>query len=119
MLLVLEDTGELLRPDAKEHVGQGLARLLNVVDGLLGQGLRVLVLITTNEEIGKLHEAVTRPGRCAQEIDFKPLTADESRAWLAAHGRAEDRSASALIADLFAQLEGREAKELAPIGFTG
>ena len=37
-LLVLEDTGELLTPDAKTVIGQGLSRFLNVVDGLIGQG---------------------------------------------------------------------------------
>src|SRR5208337_279112 len=51
-VLVLEDTGELLSADAKERAGQGLSRLLNAVDGLLGQGSRVLLLITTNEELG-------------------------------------------------------------------
>jgi hypothetical protein len=34
-LLLLEDTGELLTPDAKERVGQGLSRLLNLADGLI------------------------------------------------------------------------------------
>src|SRR5207248_7878403 len=75
-LLVLEDTGELLRPDAKSIIGQGLSRFLNVVDGLIGQGLRILVLVTTNEEIGTLHPAVARPGRCAANIDFTALPAD-------------------------------------------
>ena len=42
-LLVLEDTGALLSADARERAGQGLSRFLNVVDGLIGQGLRVLV----------------------------------------------------------------------------
>jgi hypothetical protein len=56
-LLVLEDTGELLTPDAKSVIGQGLSRFLNVVDGLIGQGLRVLVLVTTNEPIKTLHPA--------------------------------------------------------------
>lgn len=36
-LLVLEDTGELLAADAKERTGQGLSRLLNLVDGIVGQ----------------------------------------------------------------------------------
>ena len=64
-LLVMEDTGELLSADARERTGQGLSRFLNVVDGLIGQGLRVIVLVTTNEEIKKVHPAVARPGRCA------------------------------------------------------
>src|SRR3970040_1049267 len=52
-LLVLEDTGELLQHDAKAVIGQGLSRFLNVADGLIGQGLRVLGLVKTNEEIHK------------------------------------------------------------------
>ena len=48
--------------DAKERTGQALSRFLNVVDGLIGQGLRLLVLVTSNEELGKLHPAVSRPG---------------------------------------------------------
>jgi ATPase family associated with various cellular activities (AAA) len=36
-LLILEDTGELLAADAKERGGRGLSRLLNLVDGLIGQ----------------------------------------------------------------------------------
>lgn len=42
-LLVLEDCGEFLRADAKQEMGQGLSRLLNLTDGLLGQGLNLLV----------------------------------------------------------------------------
>jgi hypothetical protein len=61
-LLMLEDTGELLTSDARAVIGQGLSRFLNVVDGMIGQGLRILVLVTTNEEIKSLHPAVARPG---------------------------------------------------------
>jgi hypothetical protein len=51
--------------DAKEQAGQGLSRFLNVVDSIIGQGLRVLILVTTNEPLRRLHPAVSRPGRCA------------------------------------------------------
>src|SRR5580765_1026861 len=84
-LLILEDTGELLAADAKEQAGQGLSRLLNVVDGIIGQGLRVLVLVTTNEPLTRLHPAISRPGRCAAKIEFGPFSAAEAEAWLAAH----------------------------------
>src|SRR6185437_9494186 len=69
-VLVMEDTGEILRADAKETQGQGLSRVLNVIDGILGQGSRVMLLITTNEELEKLHPAVIRPGRCVAKIGF-------------------------------------------------
>src|ERR671934_2338409 len=110
-LLVLEDTGELLTPDAKSIIGQGLSRFLNVVDGLIGQGLRVLVLVTTNEEIRGLHPAVARPGRCAANIDFVALAPDEARAWLAAHGVEDGAAESRILASLYAQLEGYDPAE--------
>ena len=109
-LLVLEDTGELLRPDAKSIIGQGLSRFLNVVDGLIGQGLRVLVLVTTNERIETLHPAVARPGRCAANIEFDPLSEDEATAWLERHGVAANAGAPRILASLYAALEGRDPR---------
>jgi hypothetical protein len=110
-LLVLEDTGELLRPDAKSIIGQGLSRFLNVVDGLIGQGLRVLVLVTTNERIETLHPAVARPGRCAANIAFDPLTQEEATIWLESHGGQAVSDSPRILASLYAQLEGRDPKE--------
>ena len=108
-LLVLEDTGELMSADARTRSGQGLSRLLNVVDGLIGQGLRVLVLVTTNEELRTLHPAVARSGRCASKVLFHPLPADESREWLAERGVEDaDFEGAQTIADLYAMLEHRE-----------
>ena len=94
---MLEDADELLRADAKKTTGQALSRLLNVADGFLGQGVRVLVLITTNEPLGRLHPAVIRPGRCLAEVEFTPLTAAESAAFLG-----QGRSGEGLtLAELF------------------
>lgn len=82
-LLIFEDTGELMSRDAASRSGQGLSRLLNVVDGLIGQGLRIIVLITTNEELKALHPAIARPGRCSNLIQFHKLDTIESQEWLA------------------------------------
>jgi hypothetical protein len=119
-LLVLEDTGELLTPDARALIGQGLSRFLNVVDGLIGQGLRVLVLVTTNEPLRRLHPAVARPGRCAANVEFHPLTAEEAARWLSGRGVEEPAAAPELLASLYARLagaEGVEAEQAA--GFAG
>jgi primosomal protein N' len=116
-LLVLEDTGELLTPDAKSVIGQGLSRFLNVVDGLIGQGLRVLVLVTTNEEIKSLHPAVARPGRAAANVNFAPLSRSEASEWLRERG-IEQSSESRTIASLYAQLDGRDPGEaVSSVGF--
>jgi hypothetical protein len=124
-VLVLEDTGELLSIDAKERAGQGLSRLLNAVDGLLGQGSRVMLLITTNEDLGALHPAVTRPGRCSSQIEFVPLSMSEAANWLKTYRGVGDQDdfplvqrAPRTIAELYALLDGRVIRERGPIGFT-
>lgn len=105
-LLVMEDTGELLSIDAKHSVGQALSRLLNTTEGLLGQGLRVLFLITTNDELGKLNPAVTRHGRCLSAVEFSPLTRDESRKWLVRSGVDTQPNGALTLSDLYAIVNG-------------
>jgi hypothetical protein len=99
-LLVLEDCDELLRADAKRGTGQALSRLLNLTDGLIGQGLDVLVCITTNEPLHALHPAITRPGRCLAEIHVGPFSAAEAAAWL---GRPLDSGGPLTLAELYAR----------------
>lgn len=122
-LIVLEDSGELLAKDAKSQVGQGLSRLLNLSDGLLGQGLRVLVLITTNEEVKSIHAAVSRPGRCLSHIVFDKFGIEAAREWLAAHDfelNGDKSKGSLTLADLYAKLKGHNDPSHALVaGFVG
>lgn len=106
-LLVLEDCGELLSADARTLSGQGLSRFLNAVDGLIGQGLRIIVLVTTNEELGKMHPAVQRPGRCAANIEFYDLKDEEVARWVKANKVDQNISGNKSIAELYALIEGR------------
>lgn len=115
-LLIFEDTGELLSADARARAGQGLSRLLNVVDGFIGQGLRILILITTNEEITKLHDAVQRPGRCAVAIKYDRLSADESQQWARSRGfKVPHRPHT--VAELYATQGGQDTRPSEPFGF--
>jgi len=81
-LLVIEDCDELISAEAKQASGQALSRLLNLTDGMLAQGRKVLIGLTTNEPISRLHPAVVRPGRCLAQIEVGPLDAAEATAWL-------------------------------------
>jgi hypothetical protein len=117
-VLLLEDTGELLSADARALMGQGLSRFLNVVDGLIGQGLRVLALVTTNEEIRRLHPAVSRPGRAAANVEFGALSPAEASAWFATHGVDEATAEPRILAELYAHAEGGGAGSVAhSVGF--
>ncbi|WP_406175518.1 DUF5925 domain-containing protein [Streptomyces canus] len=66
-LLLLEDCDELIRGEAKHTAGQGR---------------NVLVGVTTNEDLERLHPAVVRPGRCLARIEVGPLTRREAVGWL-------------------------------------
>jgi hypothetical protein len=99
-MLVLEDCDELIRAEAKQASGQSLARLLNLTDGLLGQGLNVLVCLTTNEPLARLHPAIIRPGRCLAHIHVGRLPQLEAARWLGNGHRVGVEGAT--LAELFA-----------------
>jgi hypothetical protein len=117
-LLILEDTGELLAADAKERQGQALSRLLNLVDGLIGQGMRVLVLVTGNEPLQRLHPAVSRHGRCAATVQFREFTTEEARPWLASRGCDGVVSSSVSLAELYGLVAGDCRSAERGVGFT-
>ncbi|WP_184572977.1 DUF5925 domain-containing protein [Streptomyces zagrosensis] len=103
-LLLLEDCDELIRGEARHTAGQALSRLLNLTDGLLGQGRNVLVGVTTNEDLERLHPAVVRPGRCLARIEVGELTRTEAVRWLGTdEGVGRDGST---LAELFALRRG-------------
>lgn len=98
-LVVIEDSDEFLRSTARAQVGAALGRLLNVTDGILGQGVNAVILITTNEELARLHPALTRPGRCLAQVAFAPFSPHEAAEW-----RGDDGAAPAhplTLADLY------------------
>ena len=98
---MLEDAGELVAADARAETGQALSRLLNVSDGLLGQGLDLCTLITTNEPIDKLHPAVLRPGRCSAQIEIPPLDVQTANRWLEGREGGGPVSEPLTLAELF------------------
>ena len=96
-LLILEDAEEFMDPNAKAHVGQSLSRLLNVGDGFIGQGLNILILMTTNTKMDDVHPAIKRAGRTFANIEVPLLTRSEATEW-AGHPVAKDEVS---LADLF------------------
>ena len=66
------------------------------------------MLVTTNEEIKKLHPAVARPGRCATAVQFLRPTEPAAGAWLEAHGLPVCAARGQTVAELHSLLEGGE-----------
>ncbi|MDQ4113826.1 MAG: ATP-binding protein [Actinomycetota bacterium] len=105
-LIVCEDADEYLRVDARERSGPALGRLLNLTDGLYGRDRDCYVLLTTNDDIARLHPAVIRPGRCLSQVEFPALSAAEARAWSGDPTVTRDMT----IAELFARGGGRRVE---------
>ncbi|MDI1462414.1 DUF5925 domain-containing protein [Catellatospora sp. KI3] len=103
-LLLVEDCDELISSAAKASSGQALSRLLNLTDGLLAQGRDVLVGLTTNEPLARLHPAVVRPGRCLAQIEVGPLPFAQASAWLGTSVGLNPSGAT--LAELFALQRG-------------
>lgn len=80
-LIVVEDAGQFVNKNADTTTGQAFSRLLNVTDGMIGQGMRVIVLITTNQPLSEMHEALRRPGRCLANIEFSKFSPKEANEW--------------------------------------
>jgi hypothetical protein len=105
-LFVLEDCGELIREDSG---GQSLSKLLNASDGIFGQGQKVMFVITTNEPLATLHDAVSRPGRSMGSIGVNGFDQKEAELWLAERGCFEAvPSGGMTLAEMFATLNDRK-----------
>jgi hypothetical protein len=107
-LIVLEDTGELSGTSAKALTGQALSRLLNMTDGILGQGSKVLVALTTNER-DDMHEAIVRPGRCLAQLEVSRFSYKQAAEWMAGAARLKDREYT--LAELIALRNGESLGE--------
>jgi hypothetical protein len=106
-LLVAEDADKYLRADARLRDNPALDRLLNVTDGLIGQGSKLLYLLTTNNELATLHDALVRPGRNLAVVEFHKFSSEEAGEWLGDDGPAPKDEMS--LAELFAIRDGRRS----------
>lgn len=100
-LFIMEDVDEFLTVDAKHNQGQSMARLLNLSNGFIGQGINLIILMTTNESISKLNAAIKRPGRCLADVQFNELSHDEVVQWCKHNGVESVPSGSRSLAQLY------------------
>lgn len=108
LLLVIEDGDEFMNVSSRESKGQSIARLLNLADGIVGQGVNLLTLISTNVDMKQLNPAVIRSGRCMKNLHFGEFPADEAQAWLDDHGVEFEVDKPMSLADLYAIKAGKD-----------
>jgi hypothetical protein len=101
--IIAEDCANLFGANCRDSTG--FTRLLNVVDGLLGAGQKLVFLFTANEEIHEIDPAILRPGRCLQHLHIPNWDRENSAAWLTRRGSAAKicrLAATNSLADLYA-----------------
>lgn len=110
-LFIFEDSADLIISESRSRHYDKIGKLLNMTDGLLGQGRQDLFLVTFNEEIDDIDPAFLRPGRCVSSIEFEKFKAEAARDWLAAKGgpdgvRTNPFMDDLTLAELYARLLG-------------
>lgn len=77
-VLILEDSDSILmRRDSTSGTSQSVSNLLNIADGILGDGLGIQIIATFNIEVKKLDEALMRKGRLTAMYEFSELEVDK------------------------------------------
>jgi hypothetical protein len=85
-IIIMEDCDFFISKQSKTEYTQSASRLLNTLDGILGQGMDFIFILTANEDIKNIHEAFSRKGRCLANIPFEGLTHEEAKIWCEKHG---------------------------------
>lgn len=78
-LIIAEDCAQLFSLNCRNQTG--FSRLLNTVDGLLGQGQKLIFVFTANEQIDSIDPAILRPGRCLQNLEVPTWTKKDVEKW--------------------------------------
>ena len=112
LLLIVEDGDEFMNVGSRDSKGQAIARLLNLADGIVGQGIRLLTIISTNVDMKELNPAVVRSGRCMANLHFGEFPEEEANEWLAANGVEIEVDKATSLADLYAIKGGKTPTEL-------
>jgi hypothetical protein len=76
-VLILEDCEGLLK-DREHSFNPFMSTILNLTDGLLGDGMKLKFICTFNTSITQIDPAVLRKGRLVGKYEFKKLSKDKA-----------------------------------------
>lgn len=120
-LLIMEDCADLIMTESRASHYDKVGKLLNMTDGLLGQGRNDVFLISFNEEIEDIDPAFKRPGRLLMALEVPKLDYADAVVWLKAKnysGHIDNKRYS--LAELYALVHdntGKIVKSKEKLGF--
>lgn len=77
-IIILEDCESML--EDRSTGNNQLSTLLNLSDGILGDSFKFKFICTFNAKVSDIDKAVLRKGRMKVKYEFKPLTAEKTKA---------------------------------------
>ena len=99
-VFVLEDCEVLLsdRMDTGNHL---LSTVLNLSDGILGDGLNIKFICTFNADITRLDKAILRKGRLKYKYEFTKLTPEKTQELAKELNKTIPEGLSLTVADIY------------------
>ena len=79
-ILIIEDCEALIKDRNSSQFSQNISDLLQITDGLLGDGLNIKIICTFNTNVTNIDKALLRKGRIKLRYEFKELTEDKAKA---------------------------------------
>jgi molybdopterin-guanine dinucleotide biosynthesis protein len=116
--LIMEDADEFLKTRTEGNTM--MHKFLNVSDGLISASDKKLVFSTNLPNVGDIDEALMRPGRCFDVLQFRELTRKEAKAVLAEVGleRELPDGEKITLAEVFSAQPSGKTFTRRKIGFT-
>jgi hypothetical protein len=87
-VLIVEDADVFLAP-REGSANHMMSRFLNVSDGLIRMPHKKMIFTTNISQLGRIDQALLRPGRCYAAVEFRELSANEAAEAAAAAGLAD------------------------------
>lgn len=110
-LIIMEDCADLILTESRTAHYDKVGKLLNMTDGLLGQGRNDVFLISFNEDINEIDPAFMRPGRLLVSIEVPKLSYEDSSLWLKNKGYNQELpKAQYSLAELYSKIEDKSKK---------
>ena len=109
-LFIFEDCAKYISPETRGSNEAGIAKILNITDGLIGQGQEDLFIFTFNEQKDQIDDAIIRPGRCNKIVKFQKFSHTQGLEWLEENGYNGDteKEGNFSLADLYSVLNDEE-----------
>ena len=116
-ILIIEDCEALIKDRNTSQFSQNISDLLQITDGLLGDGLNIKIICTFNTNVTNIDKALLRKGRIKLLYEFKELTEDKAKS-LYSKLNIPYNQKERVLCDIFnKQNTGAEKPQINKIGF--